>query len=390
MTSVLQDKRIALVHDWLNGMRGGEKCLEIFCELYPQADLFTLFHEKGTVASRIESMPIKTSFIQKLPLSGTGYRYYLPFFPAAVERLRIDDYDLVVSLSHCVAKGVIPGNGACHVCYCLTPMRYIWDRAHDYQESPGLGWVAKKTLSACSGPLRRWDRRSSQRVGHFISISRYTQERISRYYGRGSELVYPPVRCGWFRPGDVDDDYYLVVSALVPYKRVDLAVDAFNRLGLTLKVVGEGPARQALEAVARPNVEFLGRVREEELLDLYSRCRALVFPGVDDFGLAALEAQSCGRPVIAYGGGGALETIAGDGARLGDPGRSGQADRLRTGVFFWEPTAEALAHTVSAFEREGHVYDKEALRAHALRFDVPRFKEEILACLARFLDSDSA
>lgn len=361
MTSVLQDKRIALVHDWLNGMRGGEKCLEIFCELYPQADLFTLFHEKGTVASRIESMPIKTSFIQKLPFNlRRRYPYYLPVFPFAMERFDFKDYDLVLSSSHCVAKGARHPQHCCHISYIHAPMRYIWDAFEIYfgrpQTPAGLRFGARLVRPF----LKRWDKASSRRVDTFLCNGENVCRKIKNFYARDAEIIHPPVDHSRFRPGTVKDDFYLVVGAIVPNKRMDLAVEAFNRLGISLKIAGCGWDENYCRSTAAPNVEFLGYVEDSRLAELYQRARALVFPGVDDFGITPLEAQACGTPVIARAKGGALETVT-----------------EKTGLFFHEPTVQALMDAVQEMEARWGEFSTEDLTRNSRRFSSGRFKNEV-------------
>jgi len=357
--------RVALVHDWLTGMRGGERCLEVFCELYPQADLYTLLHVPGTVSPVIEGRRIVTTFVQQLPAAARRYRYYLPIFPAAIERFDLRGYDLVLSSSHCVAKGVLAPGGP-HVCYCFTPMRYVWDMYGEYfGRSAGL--FTRGLMPPVAAALRHWDRRTSRRVDHFVAISRFVADRIRRFYGRSAEVIYPPVDVQRFRLAEDDpEDFYLVVSALAPYKRVDLAVAVANRLGRRLLVVGTGPHEARLRAQAGRTVEFLGWRGDDEVADLYRRCRALLFPGQEDFGIVPLEAMAAGRPVIAFGSGGALETVV-----------PLDSEEPATGLFFPEQTVESLVQAVTRFEREAHRFSAKSLRARAEQFDRPRFKERI-------------
>jgi len=362
--------RVALIHDWLTGMRGGERCLEVFCELFPEADLFTLLHVPGSVSTVIERRRVTTSFVQRLPAAATHYRYYLPLFPAAVEAFDLRGYDLVLSSSHCVAKGARRAPGARHVSYCFTPMRYVWDLYDDY-----FGRRARPLVRALMPPvaarLRRWDRRSSDGVDDFIAISRHVASRIERYYGRSAEVIYPPVDVQRFEPADGDaGEFYLVVSALVPYKRLDLAIQAVNRLGRRLLVVGSGPEERALRALAGPGVEFLGWRSDTEIAELYRRCRALVFPGVEDFGIVPLEAMAAGRPVVAFAAGGALETVV-------PPG----GPEPPTGLFFDAQTVDALVDALRRLESGAVAFDPKRLRARAEEFDRARFKERIAAFL---------
>ena len=355
--------RIALVHDWLTGMRGGERCLEAVCELFPQAPLFTLLHVPGSVSPTIERRRIVTSFVQRLPGAATRYRHYLPLFPAAVRGLSLAGFDVVLSLSHCVAKAVRVPPGALHLCYCFTPMRYVWDLEADYAD--GAGWLTRLALPPVAAALRRWDRRTAG-VHEFVAISRHIGERIHRVYGRDAAVIYPPVELDRFAIAPAIDDYYLVVSALVPYKRVDLAVLAANRTGRRLLVVGHGPEEARLRALAGPTVTFLGWRSDAEVAQLYARCRAVLFPAVEDFGIVPLEAAAAGRPTLALAQGGALETMVGLDA--GAP---------PTAVFFREPTVDALAGAIATFEAAAHRFEPKALRAHAAQFDRPRFAQRI-------------
>jgi glycosyltransferase involved in cell wall biosynthesis len=370
--------RVALVHDWLTGMRGGERCLEAVAELFPEADLFTLLHVPGSVSPPIEGRRIVTSFLQRVPGAEARYRFLLPLFPLAVGRFDLRGYDLVLSLSHAVAKGARPRGRALHLCYCLTPMRYVWDLYGEYF-GPRAPWALRLLMPPVAAALRRWDRATASRVHHFAAISGFVAQRIARCYGREAEVIHPPVDLRRFRPAEGPGEFYLVVSALAPYKRVDLAVAAASRLGARLVVVGAGPEERRLRALAGPTVEFLGWLPDAEVADLYRRCRALLFPGVEDFGIVPLEAMASGRPVIAYDAGGARETVIPlDGAA--EP---------PTGLFFAEQTVEALAEAIRRFEDHAHRFDPKALRARAEAFDRPRFKERVAAWVERRLEIHS-
>ncbi len=364
--------RVALVHDWLTGMRGGERCLEVFCELFPDGDLFTLLHVPGSVSPTIESRRITTSLIQRLPRAEARYRYLLPLFPRAIARFDLRGYDLVLSLSHCVAKGVRVSRGALHLCYCFTPMRYVWDRYDDYFGAQA-GWAVRLLMPPVAAALRRWDRATAARVHHFVAISRFVAERIERCYGRHAEVIYPPVDVRRFRLAEEPGEFYLVVSALAPYKRVDLAVEAAKRLGVRLVVVGSGPEQARLRALAGPTVELLGWRSDDEVAELYARCRALLFPSVEDFGIAPLEAMASGKPVIALGQGGARETVV----------PLNEGSEAPTGIFFPEQTVDSLIEAVRRFEATAHRFDPKALRARAEAFDRPLFKERVEAWVAR-------
>jgi glycosyltransferase involved in cell wall biosynthesis len=355
-------------------MRGGERCLEVFAELHPDAPLYTLLHEPGSVTPVIERRPIVTSFVQRLPGATTAYRRYLPLFPVAARRFDLSGHDLVVSLSHCVAKAVRVPPGALHVCYCFTPMRYVWDLYDDYVGSASLATrLAGPPIAAA---LRRWDRRTSG-VHHFVAISHHIADRIRRVYGREADVIHPPVDVARFTPSDRVEDFYLVVSALAPYKRVDLAVAAANRLRRRLVIVGSGPEERRLRTMAGPTVEFLGWRSDADVADLYARCRAVLFTAVEDYGIVPLEAAAAGRPTIALARGGVLETMIG----LGDDDR--ETTELPTAVYFDAQTTEALADAIVRFERHADRFDPKALRARAERFDRPVFKARVRDYLAQ-------
>jgi len=363
--------RVALVHDWLTGMRGGERCLEVFCELFPEAPLYTLLHVPGSVSPVIERRRIVTSFVQRLPRAATRYRHYLPLFPAAIRRFDLRGFDLVLSLSHCAAKAVRRPPGALHLSYCFSPMRYVWDLYDDYA-GPRSGWLTRAVMPAAAAALRAWDRRTES-VDGFIAISHHIAERIHRVYGRDADVIHPPVEVARFRPVSGPGEYYLVVSALVPYKRGDLAVAAANRLRRRLIVVGTGPEAARLRAAGGPTVEFLGWRSDAEVADLYARCRAVLFPAVEDYGIVPLEAAAAGRPTIALARGGALETMVG----------LGRSDDPPTAVFFDDQTEEGLTGAMLAFEAAATRFAPAALRARAEQFDRPVFAQRLRDYLDR-------
>ena len=369
--------KVALVHDWLTGMRGGERCLEVFAELFPTADLYTLLHVPGSVSPAIENRRIVTSFIQRLPQAERRYRHYLPLFPAAVRAFDLRGYDLVLSSSHAVAKGVRVPAGALHVCYCFTPMRYVWDLYDDYF-GPRAGLAARVLMPPVAAWLRRWDRRTAAGVHQFVAISRFVAARIQRAYGRDADVIYPPVDVSRFRVDEAPGEFYLVVSALTPYKRVDLAVEACNRLGRRLVIVGTGPEDRRLRALAGPTVELLGWRDDAQTAELYTRCRALLFPPLEDFGITPLEAMAAGRPVIAFGEGGARETVVPPGE--GEP---------PTGLFFAHQTAEDLVDAIRRFEASAQQFEPKALRRRAEGFDRPLFRERIRAYLRARVEAPS-
>ncbi|HEV8309042.1 MAG TPA: glycosyltransferase [Methylomirabilota bacterium] len=351
--------RVALVHDWLTGMRGGERVLEELVTLYPAATIHTLVHVPGSVSPVIESRPIHTSFIQRLPGAPRRFRHYLPLFPLAAGRMRLEGYDLVISTSHCVALGVRPAPPARHVAYCFTPMRYAWDFQDEYLRRvvPGVRGLARLCLTI----LRRWDRTAGRRVGYVACISRHVAGRIRQAYGREARVIYPPVRTDFFQPNGAPGDTFLCVSALAPYKRLDVAVDAFTHLGWPLVVVGAGAEEARLKRRAGPTVRFLGWQDDAALRTAYARCRAFVFTAEEEFGIAPLEAMAAGRPVIAYSRGALSETVV-DGV---------------TGLLFHEQRPAALIDALRRFDVTG--WSPEKIRAHALRFGEARFRAEMAA-----------
>ncbi len=376
-------QRVALVHDWLTGYRGGEKVLAALCALYPDAEIFTLVHLPGSVGAQIESHPIHTSILQKLPNSQVHYRRYLPLFPLAIEALDLSGFDLVISTSHAVAKGCRPAPGARHISYVHTPMRYIWDQFEAYF-GPGRAGLATRMAAHLVAPvLRRWDVASTSRVDAIITNSRFVSARCARVWGRAADaVVYPPVETSRFLPAAnltseerSSRGYALIVSALVPYKRVDLAVRAFTRAGRRLIVAGGGPELSKLSNLAGPTVQLLGAVSDGELLRLFQHAAFFVLPGEEDFGIAPVEAQSCGRPVLALGLGGALETVRDAANSSGAP----------TGQFFAEPTEESLLDALPEIDRLARESESAATRTWAEQFSADRFGKELAAQLARLL-----
>jgi glycosyltransferase involved in cell wall biosynthesis len=362
--------RVALVHDWLTGMRGGEKVLEQLCLLFPQAPIYTLFHFPGTVSKTIEAHEINTSFLQKAPFIKNQYRNYLPIFPSAVESFDLQSYDLVISSSHCVAKGVIPSSSGIHLCYCHTPMRYIWSHYWDYFGDHRTGFVKRKTLPMVMSYLRMWDVSSSNRVDEFIANSKFIGERIKKYYGRTSQVVYPPVDVDFFVPSNrTREDFCLIVSALVPYKRLEVAIEAFRNSNRDLVIVGTGPEEKRLKKLAPSNVKFLGRIDVNQLRELYQSAAMLIQSGVEDFGISVIEALACACPVLAYRKGGATETVA-EGI---------------TGIFFNELTAESLRESVD--KASGILFNVAFMREMALRFSPSRFQKEIEAIVQEKLQT---
>jgi len=375
------EPRIVLVHDWLTGMRGGEKCLESACARWPEAPIFTLLHRPGSVSPVIEDHPLSTSFLNRLPRVEQYYRYLLPLMPLAAQ-WRLPECDLVLSFSHCVAKSVLPPPGVPHVCYCFTPMRYAWQMQEAYFQYVQHGsWGKMKSQAAnlLLARLRDWDRRTAARVTHFLAISRTVQQRIAESYGRSSDVIYPPVDTEFYTPSsERRESYYLVVSALAPYKRFDLAIQACNRLNLPLLVIGSGQAAKQLQTLAGPTVHFLGWQPDAVIRDHLRRCRAVLYPGEEDFGIVPVEAQACGAPVIAYGRGGATETVHPLGASA-EP----------TGVFFHQQTPEAVVEAIQIFEAQRHEFDPRAARKNALSFRKARYEAELFGYVQRVLAGET-
>jgi glycosyltransferase involved in cell wall biosynthesis len=354
--------KVAIVHYWLINMRGGEKVLEVLCDIFPQADIFTLVYNPGAISDKINRHKITTSFIQKLPWGVSKYQQYLPLHAFAIEQFDLSTYDLVISQESGIAKGVILQPSTCHICYCNTPMRYLWNMYHEYKKD--LGLFKRIWWAGISNYLRLWDFVNSQRVDYFIADSQNARRRIKRYYNRESEVIYPPVDFDKFRAG-ASEDFYLAVSQLTPYKKIDLAIRTFNRCGKKLVVIGDGPQRKELEKLKGPNITLLGKQPDEVVIDYFARCKTFIFPGEEDFGITPLEAMASGKPVIAYGRGGALETIL-DG---------------KTGLFFDELTEESL---MLALDRSGKIsWDRDLIRSHASKFDISNTRVKLSSFVIR-------
>lgn len=354
-------RKVAIVHDWLTGMRGGEKVLEAICELYPEATLYTLVHVRGSVSPRIERHRIRRSPVQWLPRAGRFYRNYLPLFPAAVELFDLDRYDLVISSSHCAVKSIIRHPSATHVCYCHSPMRYAWDQFGAYFGPDQVGRRRSRLLRPVMARLARWDAATAGRVDRFLANSQYVAGRIRRYYNRGSTVVYPPVDTTFYRlpdparPRPTEPSSFLVVSALVPYKRVDVAIAACRKAGVPLKIVGRGPEEPRLRQLGGTGVEFLGWRSDEEIRTLYAASTAVLLPGVEDFGMVPVEAQACGTPVVALGRGGARETV----------------ENGLTGILVEDDSIEGFAAALS--RAQAARFDPRLIRERAERFSRERF-----------------
>ena len=368
--------KVALVHDWLTGMRGGEKVLEVLCELYPDADLFTLFYRRGSVSPLIERRRITTSFVQHLPFAARRYRHYLPLFPLAVRGFHFDGYDLVISTSHCAVKSIRTPADVRHICYCHSPMRYAWDQFDAYFGPERVGPLASRFVyRPVMRAMAQWDANTANRVDRFVANSAYVAGRIRRYYSRAATVVFPPVDTRFFQPDfQARGRHFLIVSALVPYKRIELAIDACALAGVPLRIAGDGPDRARLETRASElagakgtgptAVSFLGPMSGDRLRDEYCRARAVILPGEEDFGIVPVEAQSCGTPVIAYARGGALETVIDQ----------------ETGILFDEPTPAALAAALVRID--GHRFDAARLHAHAECFSRERHRTAMQQLIA--------
>jgi glycosyltransferase involved in cell wall biosynthesis len=359
--------KVALIHYWLVGMRGGERVLEALCELFPTADIYTHVYRPEGVSDTIRAHQVTETFIGRLPRAHRWYPAYLPLMPLALETLDLTAYDLVISSESGPAKGVITAPGSVHLCYCHSPMRYVWDMQADYfsRLSPFMRALAYPLAHY----LRLWDFASAARVDQFIANSAFVAARIRKYYRREAQIIHAPVDITRFSPGEGSGEYYLAVGQLVRYKRFDLAVEAFNRLERPLWIVGEGEQMADLKRLARPTIRFLGAMHGAELAAVYRQCRALIFPGIEDFGIVPLEAMASGRPVIAYARGGALETVQ-DGA---------------TGLLFYEQTPESIMKAVRHFEENPARFDPEALHRHAAGFDTGLFKARISALIERVI-----
>jgi len=355
--------RVALVHYWLVNWRGGERVLKALADLYPEADIFTHVADPELIERELPGRNVYTTFISKLPLAQRWYQKYLPLMPMALEQLDLRNYDLVISSESGPAKGVITSSHATHICYCHSPMRYVWDMYHDYRSH--AGWLTRMLMVPMMHRLRLWDQVSAQRVDHYIANSKFVAGRIAKYYRRDAEVIYPPVAVDDFEVSTLDEGFYLSVGQLVGYKRADLLVDAFNQSGKPLVIIGDGELLRSLKKRAASNVRLLGRQSFKSIRQHYSSCRALVFPGVEDFGIVPVEAMASGKPVIAYAVGGALETVV----------------HGETGWLFGEQSVVGINKAVADFEAARDSFDANNIRAHALEFSEQRFKLALSSCV---------
>jgi len=354
--------RVALVHEWLTSIAGSERVLLTLHELYPDAPIFTSVYSPEAFPMLADA-DVRTSFLQKVPFARRKHQAFPHLRAVAFEQFDLSEYDVVISSCHAESKGVITRPETLHICYCYTPIRYYWSGYHHYLENPRYGILnplIRLVMPYMTNYLRVWDRCAADRVDAFVGISEYVARRIRKYYRRDAHVIYPPVNTAWLKPSESCGDYFLVAGRLIPYKRTDIVVEAFNRLGLPLKIAGTGTEFESLRELAGPNIEFCGRVSDRELGELYSRCQALIFPPEEDFGIVPLEAMAAGRPVIAYRAGGALETVV----------------EGETGVFFDRQDAEALMEAVRDFDPGS--FKPEKAREQALKFDVEVFKKKVL------------
>lgn len=356
--------RIALVHEYLNQFGGAERVLQVLCAIFPDAPVYTLFYDAKATGNVFEGKDIRTSFLQKAPFISRYHRLFPLFMPLAIEQFDFSDFDVVLSISASFAKGIITKPGTRHVCYCLTPPRFLWDDSQKFMEDFSYPGIIKKTFPPLITYLRLWDREASFRVDEFIAISGFVKDRIKKYYSRDAEVIYSPVNTDKFHISPQIDDYFFMAGRLVSYKRFDLAIEAFNKLGWPLKIAGTGPEMKRLKKMANDNIEFLGLISDEELANLYSHAKAFIFPQEEDFGITPLESMASGRPVIAYRSGGATETIVED----------------ETGVFFDVQTKESLSLALRKFDHTK--FDPENCRKQAEKFGIAIFSEKMQEALS--------
>lgn len=355
---MLDDLKIAIVCDWLTDFAGAERVILQMHELFPRAPIYTSLYDKKKCKAFAKAT-VHESFLAKIPFARKMHRLLFPLMPRAFESFDLDEYDIVLSSSHAASKGVITRPETLHISYCHSPTRYLWDHSHEYQKNFKKFSPFQFLYTPVLHRIRLWDRAASERVDHFIANSNYIAKRISKYYRRDAEVIHPPVDLNQFKPGKDKQDYFLAIGRLIPYKRFDLAVQAANKMGFKLKIVGNGPELNALKKMAGETVEFLGHVSADELLQAYQGAKALIFPQLEDFGIVPLEAMACGTPVIAYGEGGATETVV-DG---------------KTGLFFRSQTVESLTEAIERFNKKA--WDHEKIAEHVDRFTSGKFKSHL-------------
>ncbi len=350
--------KLAIVHDYLNQFGGAERVVEVLSEIFPQAPIYTSIYLPENMPDSFRKMDIHTSFMQNLPFLNKHFKKYLLLYPYAFKYFGLSEYDVILSSSSAWAKGAKAAPGSCHICYCYTPMRWVW-KYEDYVARENFSMATRKILPLAIERLRRWDLATNKGVNYFIAISKYVAERIKRCYGKESVVIYPPVNTSLYQSVLQTGDYYLIVSRLNTYKKIDMAIEAFNKLKLPLRIAGAGPYQDTLKQMAGPTIKFLGKLLDEDLIKQYGECKALIFPGEEDFGIAPVEAQAAGKPVIAFGSGGALETIV----------------EGKTGIFFKEQTPNGLIQAVHKFEKT--FFDSNEIKEHAKTFDKKIFKDKI-------------
>lgn len=352
--------KVAIVHEWLTTIGGSEKVILELKKLFPEAPIYTLVYNRKKLGKYFDKYLIITSNLQKNPLAQIKHQLFFKYMPRAFESFDMSDFDLVISSSSAFAKGVITSPNSVHICYCHTPPRYLWDLTHEYLKDYNV--IIRRYLEKNFHYLRMWDTIAANRVDYFVANSNYVANRIKKFYKRDCKVIYPPVDTEYFTPATDKniEDYYLIVSRLVPYKRVDLAIEAFNQLSKRLVIVGDGPEYKKLKSIAKSNIEFLGYQPDETIKELYQRCKALIFPGIEDFGIVPVEVQACGRPVIALKKGGAVETV----------------EEGKTGVFFEKQDVESLKEAVFKFEKDIDKFNKDYIRSHAEKFSAERFRKE--------------
>ncbi|WP_461207112.1 glycosyltransferase [Clostridium sp. DL1XJH146] len=361
--------KIALVHDWLPYMGGAERVLINFKEIYPEAPLYTSIYNSDRLDEKLKNIDVRTSFLQKKKKAITHHQKYFPFMPMAFESFNLNEYELILSSSTCCAKGVITNPNTMHICYCNSPMRYGWEFYYEYASREKMNPFKKIFLKYFMNYMRIWDNVSSDRVDFFIANSENVAKRIWKHYRRESVVIHPPVNINFFKTSETVEDYFLIVSRLVSYKRIDIAVEAFNELGLPLIIIGDGPEKKKLEMLSKDNIKFLGRKSDKVIRDYYCKCQAFIFPGEEDFGITPLEAQASGRPVIAYGKGGVLETVINN----------------RTGVFFYEQTPVSLIAAIGSFKNLNFVSSD--IRKHVEKFSEENFRKKIEGYIENCLDN---
>ena len=376
----LSGMRVAIVHYWFANRRGGERVVEAIAELFPGADLFALVADPEVMAPDLKRRKLTTSFLQNVPASPRLRRFLLPLYPYALEQFDLRDYDLVISSESGPAKGVLTKSQTCHICYCHSPMRYIWDLYHDYQQGNGAGRITRQVFAAVAHYMRLWDVSTANRVDHFIANSENVAQRIRKHYRRHSDVIFPPVEVHSGPLNSQIGDHYLCVGQLVDYKRVDVAIQACQKLNRRLRIVGDGEQFKKLRSIASAEVEFLGSLSDAEVRREYASCRALLFPGEEDFGMVPVEVQSFGRPVIAYGRGGALETV--EGILPGDAPRVGM-----TGVFSRGQDVDSFAQAIHTFEMLESDFRPEIAQRNASRFSPEVFRDNMRELLEQKLES---